>query len=719
MKRLLLRTLVLVSLIGAGLVAVTQAQRGLDSSKMAKAAGDVEAPNVLAPTGNVTENALPAYRANPLRSATDLPPTNTKPSQSSGPALDPFAQAPAMATRTAAEVPNADVKMAEPMLIEPAPARPATRPAPAAEPPAITATGNNEIPDATAVGDRYATRPAPATAGNRYRDALPEERPAAPSTRTLPANDARAPQPLANAGQSLADKPLRDKASEPKPLDVDPGALPTRMSNAPAEPAKRPAAAPSTSVAASTDGNGQPGRKQLEGPQAPQVVIQKFAPPAVQVGKPALYRIAVKNIGPVPAHGVEIRDQIPRGAQLLETQPRASRSTDGDLVWDLGTLKPGDEIAVEEQLMPIAEGEIGSVATVRIAADATARSVATKPELVVKCSVPPKVLIGEEVIMNIAVSNPGSGIATGVVLSEKVPPGLQHPAGAELEYEIGELKPGETRQIQLAMLAVRAGVVANVIKAHGEGNLRTEDRADLHVIAPQLDVNLEGPKRRFLEREATYQLFVSNPGTAPARQVELVAHLPRGLKFVSANNAGQYEPATQTVHWLLEELPANDSDKVELVTLPIEAGEQKIRLMGKADKGLAAEREQPVLIEGVAAIKFEVVDVNDPIEKGGETIYDIHVVNQGSKAATNVRIAAVLPAGMKAIMAEGPTRHTMEPSRVQFEGLARLAPKADTHYKIRVKGLQPGDLRMRVQLMTDELQEPVTKEESTRVYADE
>ena len=70
---------------------------------------------------------------------------------------------------------------------------------------------------------------------------------------------------------------------------------------------------------------------------------------------------------------------------------------------------------------------------------------------------------------------------------------------------------------------------------------------------------MEGPKRRYLERQATYQVSVTNPGTAAAKQVELVATLPPGLKFVSANNAGYYEESTRTVRWRLEELPANES----------------------------------------------------------------------------------------------------------------------------------------------------------------
>ncbi|MEX0711163.1 MAG: hypothetical protein WD278_02360 [Pirellulales bacterium] len=126
-----------------------------------------------------------------------------------------------------------------------------------------------------------------------------------------------------------------------------------------------------------------------------------------------------------------------------------------------------------------------------------------------------------------------------------------------------------------------------------------------------------------------------------------------------------------------------------------------------------------ILIEGVAAILFQVVDVAVPMEVGGETTYEIRVVNQGSKAANNVEIVALLPAEMKPVGAEGPTRHELDGQQVRFAPLERLAPKADTTYRLRVQGLEPGDMRVRVQLLTDEIRTPVTKEESTRFYADE
>ena len=255
--------------------------------------------------------------------------------------------------------------------------------------------------------------------------------------------------------------------------------------------------------------------------------------------------------------------------------------------------------------------------------------------------------------------------------------------------------------------------------ARDDGVLRAEDRFDLDVIAPQLNLAMQGPKRRYLERQAAYTFSVNNPGTAPAEEVELVAYLPSGLKFVSANNAGHYEEADRTVHWRLQELPIQETGEVQLVTLPVEPGQQKIRLRGTAKKGLSAEKEQPVLIEGIAAIMFEVVDVNDPVEVGGETTYEIRVLNQGSKAATNVRLQVELPGELQVVAAEGPTGHTVNDGRVLFDGLSRLAPKADTTYRVRVQGLRPGDLRTRVLLLTNEMQTPVTKEESTRVYSDE
>ncbi|HUY31892.1 MAG TPA: hypothetical protein VMV69_03865 [Pirellulales bacterium] len=476
---------------------------------------------------------------------------------------------------------------------------------------------------------------------------------------------------------------------------------------------------PTPAAAAGDEGTGKPGGRHLEGAQTPTLSLEKSGPDEIQVGKPATFSIHVRNTGNVPAQGVEIRDEVPQGTRLLSTRPQASPAKQGQVVWSLGTIKPGDEAKVELDVLPLTEGEIGSVATVHFAAEASLRTRCTRPQLALEVHAPREVLLGEKVTLSIRISNPGTGAATGVVLAETIPEQLAHPAGPELEYEIGDLAPDESREIELTMTTTRAGAVLNQLKAKGDGQLLAEGEAAFDVVAPQLKVAMQGPKRRYLERQATYTVSISNPGTAVAKAVELVTHLPKGLKFVGANNSGEYDPQTNSVRWMLDELPPNEIGEVQLTTMPIEAGEQTVRVEGLAQSGLKDEQEEVISIEGVAAILFEVVDVADPVEVGGETTYDVRVVNQGSKTATNVQMLVSFPPELKPTGAEGPTRHEISGQDVQFQPLAKLAPKAETTYHVRAEGLAPGDLRVQVQLLTDEMTKPVTKEESTRVYADE
>jgi uncharacterized repeat protein (TIGR01451 family) len=665
MKRLLVRISALAVVVVLGFIAIAQAQRSLQGPRQqpAQAPADTATP----PTDSVrAQNATPSASIGTPR---ELPFNSRANPVRTGPG--PLAANPVRATAVAAD-----------------------------ETPASPASGTRADTSAEA----QAPRPADPF-GLRSRE--PGEPTLATRRGTQDAEE--------NAGE-----PALLKSSPPAGGTAVPRALSAPQSTGPRLSVGAEPGGPTPGDASRAgDGTGKPGGQQLEGPQAPQVTIQKSAPAEVQVGRPATFQIKLRNTGQVPAHNVEIRDEIPKGARLLTTNPRASRGIRGELVWSLGTVKPGDEVTVEVQLTPIDEGEIGSVATVNFTADASARTVATKPQLAIKIAGPSKVLIGDEVALSITVTNPGSGIAQKVVLEERVPPGLQHAAGPELEYEVGDLKPNESRQLDLKLTATQAGRIANLLVARGEANLRIEDRFDVEVLAPRLDVAMEGPKRRYLEREATYVFSVTNPGTAPARRVQLVAHLPPGLKFVSANNAGEYEEASRTVHWLLEELPVKETGSVKMVTMPVEVGSQVLRLRGTAEKGPAVEKEQPVMIEGIAALHLEIADTKDPIEINGETTYEINIVNQGTKPAANVQLAVYLPSEMRFAAAEGPTRQSLDGSRILFEPMPRLAPKAKTTYRVRVQGLKPGDLRIRAQLLTDEIRLPITKEESTHVYSDE
>jgi uncharacterized repeat protein (TIGR01451 family) len=332
---------------------------------------------------------------------------------------------------------------------------------------------------------------------------------------------------------------------------------------------------------------------------------------------------------------------------------------------------------------------------------------------------PEKVMIGQEQRVKIEIRNPGTGDASGVMLFENVPQNVRHAAGPALEFEIGTLRAGETRELELSLVAEKAGKVINVLTARAEGNLQVQQQVEFEVIAPALAVTVNGPERRYLERPATYEVNVENPGTAPAHDVQIITKLPKGLRFVRANNMGEYDSASHAVYWSLAELPEGESGKVELVAMPVETGPQTLEVESRASQGLTDQTTQQIVIEGLAAIMFEVRDLEDPIEVGGETGYEIRVVNQGTKAATNVRVAVNLPPGLQVVSAEGETQYAAQGNMLVFEPLGQLAAKADTVYRVRAQGTQAGDQRVTVEVHTDDLGQPIRREESTRVFGDE
>jgi uncharacterized repeat protein (TIGR01451 family) len=462
----------------------------------------------------------------------------------------------------------------------------------------------------------------------------------------------------------------------------------------------------------------QPGDPTLEGQQKPEIIVEKTAPPEIQIGKPAEFRLILRNVGKVPAHQVIVTDQVPRGTRLISTEPQTSATEGNALFWDVDTLNSGEQFVATVQVMPEAEGEIGSVAAVSFQTSASARTVSTRPLLEIEHTASERVHIGEQVILKIRVSNPGSGHATSVVLEENVPQGFSHPAGTALERELGTIKRGESRDVELTLIADKAGLVENVIVARADANLSAEHRIQLEVIAPELQVSVVGPAKRYLERQAKYTLSVANQGTATAKNIELVAHLPNGMKFLETNNAGQYDPRTHAVYWSLEELHAKQIGDVQLTTLPVETGEQKFRFEGNAELGLTDSLERSVMVDGLASLFFEVADTADPIEVGNDTTYEIHLVNEGSKAATGIIVQAILPQGMKAIDASGPTNFEIADQQVHFQTLQQLAPGADHIYQIQVKGIAPGDQRIKVMVKDSKMQSAISEEEGTLVYSD-
>lgn len=552
-----------------------------------------------------------------------------------------------------------------------------------------------------------------ATPPQPFAESAPPKRLAVGATPTRPQDE----EAVAIPPQAFAPAPVQPA---PMPIDHQETPPPRIALNRMAEPAAFESTFEASPVAMQQpvhEGMGRPGPQELEGPQEASLVLEKRGPREARIGQPCRFAVRVRNTGAGDAENVTLTDQVPAGARLISTNPNAQQEGDR-LVWRLGKIPAGETRTVEMRIEPTQEGPLGSVARATMDTVASASTVCTRPQLAVRMSAPQRVLVGEEQVITIELHNPGTGAATNVMLSEDVPAALRHAAGAELEFEVGTLEPGETRRIDLRMTAAAAGRVNNQVTVVADGDLRAEESVEFEVVAPSLAVTIDGPKRRYLESQASYTIGVDNPGTAPARDVRLVTQLPRGMEFVRANNLGEYDATTHSVYWSLAELPEGERGEVKLVATPVAAGEHTLKVESEAN-GLKAAQAHRVQVEGVASLAFEVRDLKDPIEVGEEALYEIRVLNEGTKAATGVSVRVESPSGMRMVAAQGQTDARTTDSRAEFAPLERLEPGEKVAYRVRVAGLESGDQRVTVLVDSDDLTRPIRREESTRVYGDE
>lgn len=456
----------------------------------------------------------------------------------------------------------------------------------------------------------------------------------------------------------------------------------------------------------------------LGGVQSPALSVAKFGPQQANVGQPVVYEIVVANKGSAAVQDVVVRDEVPAGCDLVKTEPKAEM--DGaHLRWALGTLEPQTEKRFTVELTPREEGDLNSQAAVTFSAVTAARTSITRPQLLLKKVGPQEALVGDPVTFRLTVTNPGSGSATNVMIRENLPAGLEHPDGKELEYPVGTLAPGATRELELTLNAARAGHIVNRAVATADGNLESSAEAALDVHQPMLALTKTGPARRYLDREATYTVAVTNPGNAPATSVLVVDTIPTGFEFNQAAAQGQWNQTRREVTWAVGDLKPGETKNVTVSLQAVHPGQFTHRARASADRGLTAEGEVGTLVEGVPGLLLEVIDLEDPIEVGAKTTYEIRVVNQGTKSAGNIQIVADVPKGLQPLSADGPAKYEIRGQQIVFSPVEKLAPRADATYRLYVRGTDPGDLRLKVRLTANTLSEPVNEEEATRVYTDQ
>lgn len=393
--------------------------------------------------------------------------------------------------------------------------------------------------------------------------------------------------------------------------------------------------------------------------------------------------------------------QVPGGQNVREIQ--------------IGTLGPGERRTVTTTASVPQAGEFAICTSVAYTPMVCVTGTAIAPQLAITKIGPEFAAVGEPITYQITVTNTGVGPAHGVQLVDPLPGQMRTAEGqAEAFFDIGTLNAGQSRSFTIRTVPPEPGRYTNIARATTADGLEARAEAVTMVRAPQLTIEKIGPERQYTNIGATYEIRVTNTGDAPARNVVIEDLMPPGARFVEASANGN--AVGNQVIWNLGTLGPGESRTVMTTLVSPTAGLFENCAIVRSDAVGPVRDCVATEFSGVAALLLEMVDQQDPVMAGGETVYTITVLNQGTAPAHNVGMSVELDEGQEFITADGASPFQAQgAANGNFAPLPTLPAGATANYRVVVRSNTPGDRRLRVSLTADELTQPVIEGESTRV----
>ena len=355
------------------------------------------------------------------------------------------------------------------------------------------------------------------------------------------------------------------------------------------------------------------------------------------------YTVTVKNEGNGNATDVIIVDALGKGLEYVSSTGNYDNKTN-TITWKVdlasGETKTFTVVAkivgYTDVTNEVTVGNKTSAVTVNIPEIIPAKDVNnTTPNF------------GDKVEYTITVNNNANKDAKQVVIVDTLGKGLKFiNASHNGKYDestrtitwIIDLGAGES-----AVFSVNAAVEAygNINNTVVVGNKSATKNITVPEITPIKKVENTVPN---FGEEVTYFISVFNSAIVDVKQVVVVDHLDKGLKYVSSSHNGVYDEASHTVTWVVD-IAAGSSLDLTVTAVADEYGVLTNNVT-VGDKRASVDVTVPEIIPAKS------VDVENP--NFGDTVtYTVVVTNNGVVDAKQVVVRDVLGEGLKFVKATG------------------------------------------------------------------
>jgi uncharacterized repeat protein (TIGR01451 family) len=355
------------------------------------------------------------------------------------------------------------------------------------------------------------------------------------------------------------------------------------------------------------------------------------------------YTVTVKNEGNGNATDVIIVDTFGKGLEYVSSTGNYDNKTN-TITWKVN-LASGETKTFTVVAKIVGYTDVTNKVTV---GNKTAAVTVYIPEIIpakdVNNTTPN---FGDKVEYTVTVNNNANKDAKQVVIVDTLGKGLKFiNASHNGKYDestrtitwIIDLGAGES-----AVFSVNAAVEAygNINNTVVVGNKSATKNITVPEITPIKKVENTVPN---FGEEVTYFISVFNSAVVDAKNVVVVDHLDKGLKYVGSSNNGVYDAATHTVTWIVD-IDA-DSSLDLTVTAVAEAYGVLTNIVSVGDKSASADVTVPEITPA------KTVNITNP-NFGDKVDYTIKVTNDGIGDANNIVVKDVLGEGLKFVSATG------------------------------------------------------------------
>lgn len=319
--------------------------------------------------------------------------------------------------------------------------------------------------------------------------------------------------------------------------------------------------------------------------------LVKRMPAEVVICDPIPVTLVVENTGSSVLNEVRLTDQLPNGL--------VAAGGGSSLSFDAGTLAPGQSREFSANVSATQTGKFQNTAQATsrqgVNAEDSATVVVRQPVLTIACTAPEERFVGRPVNVCFTVTNTGDAPSETTVVTASVPAAAVFQGATSggrivegnVVWDVGTIAPDSSKEVCVTFTGTQPGTLQTTGMARGAcaEAVSTSCSSQISGIAAILleVIDLADPIE--VGNNETYEIVVTNQGSAPATNVKIVCKLEDSQEYVSSTGASVGQADGKTINFQpVPSIPAKGKATWRVVVKALEEDDVRFTVTMTSDQ---------------------------------------------------------------------------------------------------------------------------------------